>query len=98
MFTVTVDMTNKLYEEIGFVTNRFYCGRGFKVLFQQLPCKHEQPPHYPHTTEPTPTSSFPPEIDCNLNIPETDFEIQILNQRRCSIRISRAHTVSISNK
>lgn len=95
---VTLDMRDKLYEDIRFVTDNYYCGRGFYALFEQIPCQDDDHSFSPDDEIPTSTtSSTTPNTTCDRNIQDKSFKIEIDRSfETCSIKIKRFSDVSLS--
>ncbi|CAH1989798.1 unnamed protein product [Acanthoscelides obtectus] len=79
--TVTLDLTATQYAVIRFVSDSFWCGRGFTGLFEQIACQQPYNPINP-TTEIAPTP-FPTPIprekptSCDAVIREKRFSIRV---------------------
>lgn len=93
---VTLDLRYKPIEDIHFVTDKCFWGRGFYGLFEQIPCQDV----YPSTQDDEiPTSTVQPfstiTPTCDRDIQENYFRIEIdRNFVTCSITISRSSPVS----
>ncbi|KAK4879889.1 hypothetical protein RN001_008035 [Aquatica leii] len=82
-------------EEIIFVSKGYTCGRGFKAVYEQIPCNNIEfstSPVYPLSTTPYPSINTPPIISnlkCNRNIEDSTFllEVYSYNQPKCIFNI-----------
>ncbi|RZC43010.1 uncharacterized protein BDFB_009569 [Asbolus verrucosus] len=69
----TLDLQNKHYEDMNFVTDAFYCGKGFYGVYEQIACQD-----VPHPINPTipPTPPLPtPRVPCDRTIQEEMFTL-----------------------
>ncbi|KAK5646535.1 hypothetical protein RI129_004999 [Pyrocoelia pectoralis] len=92
--SLTFDLRNR-YEEIAFITNGFSCRRGFKSLYERIPCNNDGIPVDPiYPTSPKPITSTPTVMNnkpCNRNIQDNLFllEVYSYHQSRCIFNIIR---------
>lgn len=89
--SVTIDLTHKDYEEMRFVTDTQYCGKGFSGIYEQIACHDTTYPIYPvnpATTTQNPYTDPPP---CNRFIGEETFvlEIPFTGSNECSFNIQK---------
>lgn len=89
MFSATLDLSKNNFEDVIFVTDSYYCDRGFKAVYEQLPCIHEP------TTTLAPPVTQTPVLPCNSLINEQDFTLDIFasQQDTCIFTISKSDTV-----
>lgn len=82
MFLGWFDFNEKPYKEFKFVTDRQYCGRGFKAIYEQVKCSNEENP-----------SSKPSK--CHEDIRDKKFTIRIdPNQHNCEYDVIKTNPVS----
>ncbi|GLV42505.1 hypothetical protein CBL_03242 [Carabus blaptoides fortunei] len=84
---IYIEFKNHQYEDIRFVTDKYLCGRGFKIFYEQVPCEYTSP--YP----PSVTTPPPPPIgeSCGGIIVSEYFEIHFQNSiDQCVYHINRA--------
>ncbi|EFA03587.2 cubilin [Tribolium castaneum] len=74
----TLDLRDKPYEEITFVTDEFYCGRGFFGSYEQIPCQEK-----PITPAPIP---------CSRTIQDEMFTLDVYDYHEspCSFLIKKS--------
>lgn len=81
------DISNKRHEQIRFITDSMYSGRGFKGIYEQIPCvvqtrpPSKWPPTYLPPPPPTPiypiTTPTAPVNHCHRDIQDSDFNIGV---------------------
>lgn len=77
-----LDLRAKKFEEIKFVSDGDYCGRGFKALYEQIACTypgHPVDPTHPTTPPTTTTTSTPRPVSCDRTIPNHAFVLDVEN-------------------
>ncbi|XP_063914197.1 uncharacterized protein LOC135130694 isoform X1 [Zophobas morio] len=88
----TLDVRNKLYEQMNFVTDALFCGRGFFGAYEQIPCQE-----FPHPINPTdPTGTTPPYVPptmtpCSKTVREEmfTFDVYDYNEPSCMLVIKK---------
>lgn len=87
--TATLDLTKAEFEDVTFVTDSYYCNRGFRSIYEQLPCVNEQ------TTTPSPVTQTPL-LPCNSLINDEEFTLNIysLQQDTCVFTVSKSDVVT----
>lgn len=94
-------MRDKYHEDIRFVTDKYYCGRGFYALFEQIPCRDNDHTFKPDDEIPTSTKipSTTPNATCDRIIQDKYFKIEIDRSfETCSLKIKRFSDVSFIKK
>ncbi|KAB0798723.1 hypothetical protein PPYR_09716 [Photinus pyralis] len=95
--SLTFDLRNR-DEEIAFITNGFSCRRGFRGVYERIPCNNDGIPVDPvHPSKPTtltPITSTPtimPHKPCDRNIRDNVFLLEVYgyHQSRCIFNIIR---------
>lgn len=86
--SVAIDLTRRDFEDIYFVTNNFYCGRGFKLKFSRISCSP-----FPSTTLKTVTT--PTADNCGREYKELKFDFEILKKPNCTVTVKAYSKVSI---
>ncbi|CAG9862824.1 unnamed protein product [Phyllotreta striolata] len=83
---VSFDLTYRNFVDVKFVTDQFFCGRGFFGLFEQIPCRiiPTDPPDFPTTTiRPTP-------VVCDRFVDDKTFVLEVtVDAERCVFQIRR---------
>lgn len=86
-----MNLQNKEVEQLYFVTDDYYCGRGFHGIYEQIPCQSTEYPDKPVTPE----NSFP-DVSCKKIIQDNIFSIDVdSNTKKCSYVIKKSGQVSI---
>lgn len=85
LFSATIDLRNKVSEELTFISDQFYCGRGFFGVFEQFPCEIPTPL--------TPSPNPPPA--CNRIIKDDMFTIEVFDHHSetCTFTIQKSSEV-----
>ncbi|XP_056644777.1 tolloid-like protein 1 [Diorhabda sublineata] len=86
---ITFDLTSKNYEDLRFVTDLFFCGRGFCGSYEQLPCQQPTVP-INLTTTTVPPSPTPNVIGCDRYISDQSFTLEMnQNKANCIFEIKK---------
>lgn len=76
-FSVTFDLTNKDYEDLTFASDGYYCGRGFKAIYEQISCSaYPGDPGYPNRSSTMPTPTYPGR-KCGRTIQDRRFALEV---------------------
>lgn len=87
-FLVFIDLKQRSYEDVYFVTDNIYCGRGFRLYFQQVQCNTYV------TTTPKMTTTVPDDESCGGELNSLSFEITISKRvKDCTYVIRRFNQV-----
>lgn len=92
---MTFDLTNKNHEDLIFASDGYYCGRGFKAVYEQIPCSgYPGIPGFPMTTPPP---GFP-EAECSRTLQDRSFVLEVYGRDRapCVFNIIKTDPVSIT--
>lgn len=83
LFLDIVNLENKDAEEMKFVTDERYCGRGFNAIYEHIPCQNGEPP----------------QNACSRLLRENSFILEIFdyNEPMCRITIKKNDSVSTRN-
>lgn len=65
-----MDLTHQSFDELKFMTDNYWCGRGYKIYFQHIPCTFTTPARPPLTS--TPPTVIP---RCGEEIRTDQFDI-----------------------
>ncbi|KAJ8964629.1 hypothetical protein NQ314_004738 [Rhamnusium bicolor] len=86
----TIDLRSKDYEDMRFVTDAYYSGRGLSGVYQQIACQDiADNPIIPSTTPVIPTTSSP--FYCDRFITEKSFTIEVNQDYKiCTFRIQKS--------
>lgn len=88
---VYLEFKNDQYEDIRFVTDTYFCGRGFKIFYEQVPCEYTTTSYPPVITTPPPP---PVGQMCGGVIMSEYFEINFQNTvNQCIYHINKADQV-----
>lgn len=81
-----LDLRNKRYEQMNFVTDSFYCGRGFFGTYEQITCEESPHPIIPITSTPP----YPQSL-CSRTAQEEmfTFEVYDYSEPSCSLVIKK---------
>lgn len=95
-----LDLRNKKFEEMRFVSDERYCERGFKAVYEQIACTDSGYPFNPQTPQPTPVPPTPGPTNCERTIRDRIFTLQVGNYAgdSCKFNIIKWNPVSINNK
>ncbi|KAJ8917428.1 hypothetical protein NQ315_005474 [Exocentrus adspersus] len=84
-----IDLRSKDHDDMIFVTDEYYCARGFSGVYQQIACEDEFPV-YPVDTATTPIILTTPDYYCDRIIAEKSFSFEVDGDRRiCNFRIRK---------
>ncbi|CAG9839143.1 unnamed protein product [Diabrotica balteata] len=90
---LTFDLTDKTHEDLVFVSDRFFCGRGFYATYEQLPCQTPTTTKVPDVTV-VPIPTTPPTTSspiCDRYIADRLFIFEVKQDKdRCSFQIRKA--------
>lgn len=97
------DISNKRHEQIRFITDSSFSGRGFKGIYEQIPCVMQTPPpskwpatYLPptqHPFYPTTTPIAPPPVNnCHRDIQDSTFNIGVYDYgtRHCTFVVHKS--------
>ncbi|KAJ8952519.1 hypothetical protein NQ318_003315 [Aromia moschata] len=84
----TIDIQNKAYEDMRFVTDGYYCGRGFSGVYEQIACQDMSFPFNPPDPSVHHTTQRP--ITCAKVIRDRSFTIKVEEDyRACTFTIQK---------
>ncbi|XP_018566297.1 uncharacterized protein LOC108907210 [Anoplophora glabripennis] len=85
-----IDLRNKDYEDMIFVTDGYYCARGFSGVYQQIACQDEFPVHPVDTTTAPIIPTTPANDYCNKIISQKSFTMEVNGDHKiCTFSVQK---------
>lgn len=89
-----IDLRNKDFEDMIFVTDGYYCSRGFSGVYHQIGCQDELPVHPVDTTVSPVIPTTPAHDSCDEIIREKSFTMEINEDHEtCSFSVHKYEKV-----